>query len=112
MEKPANSSPVFFTQQVFLIGTYNEDGKENFVELITTPLYDKNNEIYAVVEIGHDITDHLKIQEELRKQRNILNHQAHHDALTDLPNRILFNDSEQIKYCVLIVKIIIILLQL
>jgi diguanylate cyclase (GGDEF)-like protein len=70
----------------------DKEGKENFVELITTPLYDKNNEIYAVVEIGHDITDHLKIQEELRKQRNILDHQAHHDALTDLPNRILFND--------------------
>lgn len=80
-------------QRVKMIHKYlGKDGKENFVELITTPLYDKNNEIYAVVEIGHDITDHLKIQEELRKQRNILDHQAHHDALTDLPNRILFND--------------------
>ena len=36
--------------------------------------------IYAVVEIGH-ITDHLKFKKELRKQRNILDHQAHHDAL-------------------------------
>jgi PAS domain S-box-containing protein len=80
-------------QRVKMIHKYlDKEGKENFVELITTPLYDKNNEIYAVVEIGHDITDHLKIQEELRKQRNILDHQAHHDALTDLPNRILFND--------------------
>lgn len=80
-------------QRVKMIHKYSgKDGKDNFVEIITTPLYDKNNEIYAVVEIGHDITDHLKIQEELRKQRNILNHQAHHDALTDLPNRVLFND--------------------
>jgi flavin reductase (DIM6/NTAB) family NADH-FMN oxidoreductase RutF len=33
MKKPANNSPVFFTQQVFLIGTYNEDGKENFAPI-------------------------------------------------------------------------------
>ncbi|MGI6188277.1 MAG: flavin reductase family protein [Caldicoprobacteraceae bacterium] len=33
MEKPANNSPCFFTQQVFLIGTYNEDGKENFAPI-------------------------------------------------------------------------------
>jgi len=30
MQKPDKTSPVFFTQQVFLIGTYNEDGSENF----------------------------------------------------------------------------------
>ena len=33
MEKPAHNSPVFFTQQLFLIGTYNEDGKENFTPI-------------------------------------------------------------------------------
>jgi flavin reductase (DIM6/NTAB) family NADH-FMN oxidoreductase RutF len=33
MNKPANDSPYFFTQQLFLIGTYNEDGKENFAPL-------------------------------------------------------------------------------
>ncbi len=29
---------------------------------------------------------------ELRKQKNSFNYQAHHDALTGLPNRVLFND--------------------
>lgn len=33
MQKPDNNSPVFFTQQLFLIGTYNEDGKENFAPI-------------------------------------------------------------------------------
>jgi flavin reductase (DIM6/NTAB) family NADH-FMN oxidoreductase RutF len=33
MQKPANDSPCFFTQQLFLIGTYNEDGKENFAPI-------------------------------------------------------------------------------
>lgn len=33
MQKPAHDSPCFFTQQVFLIGTYDEDGKENFAPI-------------------------------------------------------------------------------
>ncbi len=32
------------------------------------------------------------IQKELIEQKNMYNHQAHHDFLTGLPNRILFND--------------------
>jgi len=30
MQKPEYNSPFFFTQQLLLIGTYNEDEKENF----------------------------------------------------------------------------------
>jgi flavin reductase (DIM6/NTAB) family NADH-FMN oxidoreductase RutF len=30
MQKPDHNSSDFFTQQLFLVGTYNEDGKENF----------------------------------------------------------------------------------
>ena len=33
MNKPTNDSGSFFTQQLFLIGTYNEDGKENFAPI-------------------------------------------------------------------------------
>ncbi|MDD2789136.1 MAG: EAL domain-containing protein [Sulfurimonas sp.] len=39
-----------------------------------------------------DITERIYAQEELREQKDILYHQAHHDSLTGLPNRILFND--------------------
>ena len=39
-----------------------------------------------------DITDKKNAEDELLKQKNILQHQAHHDALTGLPNRILFYD--------------------
>lgn len=33
MEKIENNTPCFFTQQVFIIGTYNEDGAENFAPI-------------------------------------------------------------------------------
>ncbi len=39
-----------------------------------------------------DITDRKNSENELIEQKNNLDHQAHHDFLTGLPNRILFND--------------------
>ncbi len=33
MEKIENNTPCFFTQQVFMIGTYNEDAAENFAPI-------------------------------------------------------------------------------
>lgn len=67
-------------------------GEENFIELTTTPLYNKDNEIYAVVELGHNITEHLKTQKVLEQQKDELDYLAHYDALTSLPNRVLFID--------------------
>jgi len=40
----------------------------------------------------NDITERIYAENELREQKDILYHQAHHDSLTGLPNRILFND--------------------
>ena len=39
-----------------------------------------------------DVTKQKEAERELEEQRNILNYQANHDALTDLPNRVLFQD--------------------
>jgi diguanylate cyclase (GGDEF)-like protein/PAS domain S-box-containing protein len=40
----------------------------------------------------HDITDRKSIENKLAQQKDILHYQAHHDALTGLPNRTLFQD--------------------
>ena len=67
-------------------------GEEKFIEFTTTPLYNKENEVYAIVELGHSITEHLHTQKVLEEQKNELDYRAHYDALTSLPNRVLFLD--------------------
>jgi diguanylate cyclase (GGDEF)-like protein/PAS domain S-box-containing protein len=67
----------------------------------------KNGSLYSVQSFIHvstyegkqayiiydmDITDKQSTEEELLRQKELYNYQAHYDALTDLPNRILFLD--------------------
>jgi len=55
-------------------------------------LKDQNGEPIGIVGINKDNTQRKKAEDELDKQKAILYHQAHHDALTGLPNRVLFFD--------------------
>ena len=67
-------------------------GEPHYVELTSTPLYDTKGQMYAIIETGHDITAHLQAQKLLEMQKDALDYQAHYDALTELPNRVLFYD--------------------
>ncbi len=69
-----------------------KDGEKRYIELSATPLFDKEKNCIGIIESARDITAHLGVQDELREQKNILKHQAHHDFLTGLPNRVLFGD--------------------
>ncbi len=71
---------------------YDLNGTMCYVELSATPLLDKEQKCIGIIESSRDITAHLKVQDELRTQKITLHHQAHHDTLTGLPNRILFNN--------------------
>lgn len=69
----------------------SEQGKR-IVELIASPLFDSDGKMYAVIEVARDITARLQFEELLNENEKRLHHLAHHDPLTNLPNRLLFED--------------------
>lgn len=71
---------------------YHGNGINNTFEIEVSPLRNKEGEVYGIIEVGRDITDRLRIEEELRESRSRLYRLAHHDPLTGLPNRLLFKD--------------------
>lgn len=72
----------------------HEDGSGgvDYVELLATPMFDEQKRCYGIIESTRDISVHVETQERLRQQKEVLDYQAHHDPLTRLPNRTLFND--------------------
>ncbi len=60
-------------------------GVEHTIELSMHPIFDKSQEVVAVIETAYDVTSLIEAQENLRFQAN-------HDVLTGLPNRLLFMD--------------------
>ena len=77
----------------------NVKGKLLYLEVFKAPFCDKDGNVIGTVGTGRDITELKKIQLDLQRtlstldtQRKQLEYQANHDALTDLPNRILFID--------------------
>jgi len=61
------------------------DGGAVAVEVAATPIHDRLGGVVGAVMVGHDVTAARELSDKLE-------HLALHDHLTDLPNRILFND--------------------
>jgi len=77
----------------------NVKGKLMYLEVFKAPFYDKNGKIIGTIGSGRDITELKKIQTDLQgslkklaKQKELLQYQENHDALTHLPNRLLLKD--------------------
>jgi diguanylate cyclase (GGDEF)-like protein/PAS domain S-box-containing protein len=61
------------------------DGQEFAVEDATAPIYDSNGQITGAVIVFHDVNEALALSLKM-------SHLAHHDPLTDLPNRSLLTE--------------------
>lgn len=61
----------------------HRQGEEYLVEMEFFPVYDEYNVVQHFVGLFSDIT-------QAKAQQNQLEHMAYHDALTDLPNRVMF----------------------
>lgn len=56
------------------------------------PLKDGDGHTIGMLGSYEDITSIREMENKLKEQAEILHHQAHHDALTQLPNRVLLQD--------------------
>lgn len=68
------------------------DGEMRSFELLASPLWDESGNLTGIIESARDITDRIKIEDDLRENQKHLDFLAHHDSLTGLPNRLLLND--------------------
>ncbi|MEA1918305.1 MAG: EAL domain-containing protein [Campylobacterota bacterium] len=69
-----------------------KSGELSYYELTATPLFDSSDKVKAIVEVGYNVTSHLRTQTKLKEQKDDLDYIAHHDVLTGLPNRLLLID--------------------
>ena len=82
-------------QTVTVIHQHETPRGRRIIEVTASPLYDAAGTFYAIIEVSRDITERLQIEELLNENEKRLHHLAHHDHLTDLPNRLLFADRLQ-----------------
>jgi len=86
-------------RQTLLYGSFQDQiqnitksGKLIYTDVSASLLKDENYKIIGITYYAQDITQKKEIEQRLLEQTERLNFQAHHDPLTRLPNRILFND--------------------
>jgi len=70
----------------------NVKGRLLHLEVHKAPFHDAEGNILGVVGSGRDITEMVLIRNQLEQRESELSYQANHDFLTDLPNRLLFQD--------------------
>lgn len=70
----------------------DKKGKKHHVNIDARPIFDSEGAVVAYLEIRHDISNYLDIQNKLLHETKKLTHISMHDPLTHLPNRRLLAD--------------------
>lgn len=72
-----------------------EDGSDSVWEVEALPLWNEDATLRGFLEVFRNISDDLDVEAQLQEHQARLYHMAHHDTLTNLPNRMLFRDRLQ-----------------
>ncbi len=68
------------------------DSTQRTYDVVMSPLRDAQGDVTGIICAYRDLTNHLALMNELKESQSNYAHLAHHDALTGLPNRVLFSD--------------------
>ncbi len=79
-------------QNTILHKNVDDNGSVHYLEMIASPIFNKEQKIIGIVESTRDITSYVDVLESLKKEAKELSYKANYDCLTQLPNRILFTD--------------------
>lgn len=69
-----------------------KSGKLIYADLSLTLLKDENGNAIGTIGFSQNITQKKEVETKLKTQTELLNYQAYHDHLTNLPNRLLFEE--------------------
>jgi diguanylate cyclase (GGDEF)-like protein/PAS domain S-box-containing protein len=69
-----------------------EDGRVKYVKEACETSFDEDGKPLVSIGTAQDVTKEKLLENKLHEQKEILSHLAHHDILTELPNRTLLND--------------------
>jgi diguanylate cyclase (GGDEF)-like protein/PAS domain S-box-containing protein len=89
-EAQATGRPFEFDYRLITLG-----GDLRVVQARGEPQTNEEGEVFEMFGTALDVTDRKLTETELRRSREELAHQALHDSLTDLPNRMLFEERLQ-----------------
>ncbi|OEU53662.1 MAG: hypothetical protein BA871_17495 [Desulfuromonadales bacterium C00003096] len=68
------------------------DGKELLISWSSAKLTDEQGQTSHLISCGEDVTEHRRAHQALAESETRFQYLAHHDTLTNLPNRLLFYD--------------------
>ncbi|MBO1924600.1 EAL domain-containing protein [Thiomicrorhabdus sp. 6S3-12] len=100
IEWPSGQGNTYFKQDMFVLNEgrsllqledafIDEDGSIQIWMMSKLPLRDETGKVTGLLGTYQDISSHRQLEIKLREQTQTLQHQAYHDALTQLPNRAL-----------------------
>ncbi len=95
----ANLQKIYVQKELLKVKNHNQKVLESKIEQKTSDLREINERLLKKTrelentqeQLSKDISERIMVENQVKKQKSILHHQAHHDSLTGLPNRTMFS---------------------